>query len=232
MPLDLSVIAPRSFCPTCNKPIPWTRNIPLLSYFLLRGACPDCKSKISWRYPFVELLGGIIFTSIVLFEPHWQAWPFEAFLFSALVITTFVDLDHWIIPDLITLPGIVIGFISSFCVPNFHWVDSLLGIVFGGGSLLLVGWVYAMLTKKEGIGGGDVKYLAMAGAFMGIQSTVMILVLSSMLGSVLGIGLLALRRGDGKTAIPFGPFLAAATLIVFLFGEPIWKWYFSLQHVL
>jgi leader peptidase (prepilin peptidase)/N-methyltransferase len=165
-------------------------------------------------------------------EPNWHVWPFEAYLLCSLVITVFVDLDHWIIPDKITLPGIAIGFLSSFVIPGFSWIDSLLGIIFGGGSLLFVGWAYALLTKKEGIGGGDIKYLAMAGAFLGLQDVVLILLLSSVVGSCLGLVFILTRGGNGKTAIPFGPFLAAATLIVFLFGDSIWQWYLKFQYVL
>lgn len=230
MPLDLSIVAPRSFCPGCRNTIAWYYNIPLLGFLLAKAKCSQCGVKISWRYPFVELLGAIIFTGIVWREPNWWAWPFEAYLLCALVVTTFVDLDHWIIPDKITLPGIVIGFISSFFVERLTWMNSLLGILFGGGSLLFVGWLYSLLAKKDGIGGGDIKYLAMAGAFLGLPATLMILILSSVVGSIFGLILLVLGRGHGKTAIPFGPFLAIATLIVFLFGDPLWQWYFSLQH--
>lgn len=231
-PRELSIVKPRSFCPGCNKPIPLRRNIPIVSYFVLQGKCPDCSSKISWRYPFVEVLTAVIFLLIVTLQKEPLHWIFNFYLMSALIVTTLVDLEHWIIPDAVTLPGIIVGFISSFIVPQFHWIDSLLGILFGGGSLLLVGYLYLWLAKKEGIGGGDIKYLAMVGAFMGIQDTLLVLIMSSLIGSLVGLIIVLTRGGSGKTAIPFGPFLAAATLTVFVFGKPIWEWYLSLGHVL
>lgn len=230
MPLDLSVVAPRSYCPCCKSPIPWYRNIPIFSYLALRGKCATCKASISWRYPFIEILTGLLFVLIVARDLRWLVWPFHAYLMGALVVTTFVDLDHWIIPDKVTLPGIVIGFLGNLIILDAGWMGSLFGILFGGGSFIVVGWVYERLAKQEGIGGGDVKYLAMAGAFLGFQAALMILVISSMVGAVAGIALILAKKGGGKTAIPFGPFLTAATLIVFLFGDRIWQWYFSFQH--
>jgi leader peptidase (prepilin peptidase)/N-methyltransferase len=227
-PADLSIVTPASHCPSCKTSLPWYTNIPLVSYLFLRGKCKFCQTRISPRYFFVELLTGLLFVMAVWHHSEWIFWPFDAYFLSALVITTFIDLDHWIIPDKITLPGIVIGLGSAFLLPGAEPLFHLIGAVFGGCSLLFVGWVYTKISGKDGIGGGDIKFLAMAGAFLGFPAVLIVLILSSVLGSVLGI-ILILAYGKGaKTAIPFGPFLAAASLITFLFGAPIWKWYFHI----
>jgi leader peptidase (prepilin peptidase)/N-methyltransferase len=145
-----------------------------------------------------------------------------------LVVITFIDLDHQIIPDVISLPGIVIGFCCSFLIPWVSWSDSLLGILAGGGSLYLVAWLYALLAKKEGMGGGDIKLLAMIGAFLGWKAVFPIIFFSSVLGVLVGVPLMLVKRADGKLAIPFGPFLAAGSLAYLFWGPQIIRWYLGL----
>lgn len=229
LPLGKNLALPRSHCPSCSALIPWYRNVPLVSYAILGGRCGDCKSAISWRYPFVELVTGLLFALVAWRSPHFLSWPFQFYFLAALVASTFIDLDHWILPDKITLPGIVVGFLGSFALPEMPWIASLIGILFGGGILYLIAWAYRAFSGRDGIGGGDIKFLAMVGAFLGAKGALITLVLSSLLGSVLGIFLLLARKKSGTTAIPFGPFLALGALAAFLFGDDLWQWYFGMH---
>ena len=179
----------------------------------------------------VELLTGCLFLLVVHHSPYWQAWPFYAFLMCALLCSTFIDLEHWIIPDLITLPGIVIGLIGSLVIPGESFLLHFLGALFGGGILLFFAWAYHFFTKKEGLGGGDIKFLAMVGAFLGVQGALSTMILSSVLGSVLGIFLILFRGKGAKSAIPFGPFLALGTFCAFLFGDKFWEWYLQVGRL-
>ncbi|WP_224981718.1 prepilin peptidase [Geomonas agri] len=244
MPSNESVVSPPSHCPKCDYQIRWYDNIPILSYLALRGKCRSCGTPISIQYPVVELLNGLL--SLALFLKFFPQRLFEAgapsqyvliglfyfsvlFVFcSALVVITFIDLEHQIIPDRITLPGIVLGFVVSFFIPQLGWLNSLIGIVAGGGSLLLIAWVYQVVAKKDGMGGGDVKLLAMMGAFLGWKSILFIVFISSLLGSVIGVTLMLIRKKDSTLAIPFGPFLAAAAVLYVFYGRQIIRWYLAM----
>lgn len=228
LPLGESIVAPRSRCPACRKAIAWYQNVPLLSYALLRGKCAGCGVGISPRYPLVELLTGVLFVCAAARYPYFYAWPFYFYFLGALVACTFIDLDHWILPDKITLPGIVIGLASAFVVPDHSIVQAGLGVLFGGGVLYLVAWAYLALTGRDGLGGGDIKFLAMVGAFLGAQGAFITLVLSSLVGSLVGIFLMVARKQKGQSALPFGPFLSGGALLAFFFGEPLWRWYFGM----
>jgi len=227
MPLEKNVVFPPSACPKCETPLRWFHNIPLLSFIFLKGKCSFCFEKISWRYPLVEILNALFFLLIVIKEPQWIAWPFHAYLLSSLLVATFIDLDHWIIPDLLTLPGIVIGLIGSVLIPNQIFFMHFLGTIIGGGILLFLAWAYEFFAKREGLGGGDIKFLAMVGAFLGVQGALSTLIMSSLLGSIIGIFLILVKGRGAKTAIPFGPFLALGTLFTFLLGDSFWQWYFQ-----
>jgi leader peptidase (prepilin peptidase)/N-methyltransferase len=169
LPAAKSIVHPRSMCPNCDTLIPFYDNIPVFSYLWLKGQCRHCEIKISMRYPIVELLGGLFALAAYLkFGLEVQTLIYYLFM-AALLAVTFIDIDHRIIPDVITLPGIPIGFAASFALPAITYKDSLLGILIGGGSLFLVAWLYTLLTKKEGMGGGDIKLLAMMGAIVGWQ---------------------------------------------------------------
>lgn len=228
MPKDESIVSPPSHCPHCNYQIRWYDNIPVISYLLLRGKCRGCGVHISLQYPLVELLNGIL--ALLLFLRFGPTLAFAAlFVFcSALVVITFIDIEHQIIPDEISLSGIVIGFILSFFLQGHGWLNSILGILLGGGSLLLVAYAYQLLTGKEGMGGGDIKLLAMMGAFLGWKSIPFIILASSLVGSVVGISMMLLQKKDSKLAIPFGPYLAFGAILYIFYGRPLIIWYLKL----
>lgn len=223
----MSIVSPPSRCPHCGASIRWYQNIPILSYVALGGKCGSCKTRISCRYPIVEFLTGGLFV-LVYFSFHFSAATLVYWLFvAALVVITFIDLDHQIIPDVISLPGIVVGFFCSFAIPWLSWTDSLLGILLGGGSLWLVAVLYELLTKKEGMGGGDIKLLAMLGAFLGWKAILPIIFISSLIGSLIGVPLMLVKKADSKLAIPFGPFLALGALIYLFWGRQLVAWYLA-----
>ncbi|MDY0262695.1 A24 family peptidase [Syntrophotalea acetylenica] len=148
-------------------------------------------------------------------------------LVAALVAISFIDLDHQIIPDVISLPGVPAGFLLTFLVPWLSWQDSLLGILIGGGSLACVAWIYYLVTRNEGMGMGDVKLLAMLGAFMGWKAILPIIFIGSVIGSLVGVPLMLIKRADGKLAIPFGPFLSLGAIVFLLWGADLINWYLS-----
>lgn len=226
IPAGLSIVHPPSRCPQCGTQIRWWQNIPVASWLLLRGKCAACQVKISVRYLFVETLTGFLFLKIfMMFALHPATLVYWVFA-AGLVTLTFIDLDHQIIPDVISLPGIVLGFASVSLTP-LTWSHSLLGILLGGGSLWLIAIIYEFLTKNEGMGGGDIKLLAMIGAFLGWQAILPVIFISSCLGTIVGVPLMLLQRASGKLAIPFGPFLSGAALIWFFWGELLLRWYFG-----
>ena len=225
IPEEQSVVFPRSFCPQCKYNIPWYCNIPIISYLILLGKCKNCAKKIPIRYLVVEIITPLLFLLVPWKMGDWHLWPFYIFFMSSLIIATFVDLENWIIPDVVTLPGILIGFGSSFLNPAVSWMDSLVGILLGGGILLAIGTFYEKVKKIEGIGGGDVKFLAMGGAFLGISGVVTTLILSSVVGTIIGGAVMLATGKDSKMAIPFGPFLSLGLLISYLYGAEMWAWY-------
>jgi leader peptidase (prepilin peptidase)/N-methyltransferase len=227
LPSGESIVFPASHCPRCQTAIAPYDNIPLFSYALLRGQCRHCGAPIAWRYPAVELLGGLAAAGAVL---HFglSAHALVAFAFlAALIVVTFIDLDHQIIPDAISLPGIGVGFAAALLLGEPPWLDALLGILIGGGMLWVVAEGYARLTGREGMGGGDIKLLAMIGAFVGWRGVLVSLLIASLLGSVIGIAAMLRRGDDAKMAIPFGPFLAAGAVCALFWAEPLITWYFG-----
>ncbi|WP_429884410.1 prepilin peptidase [Geoalkalibacter halelectricus] len=228
IPAGLSIVSPRSRCPQCEAPIRWYQNIPILSWLVLRGRCGQCRAPISVRYPLVEFLTAVLFAFVLwMFGLQWATLVYWL-MAAALIVITFIDLDHQIIPDVISLPGILVGFACSFAVPWVSWLDSLLGIVVGGGSLLLVAMGYEFLTKKEGMGGGDIKLLAMIGAFLGWQAVLPVIFVSSLAGTLVGIPLMIRQKADTRLALPFGPFLAFGALFYLFWGPEIIHWYLGL----
>ena len=227
LPQDLSIAAPRSFCPACRTPILAYDNIPILSFLLLGGKCRKCRAPISWRYPLVEALtGGLALALFLKLALTFSFFCYFCFA-AALVVITFIDLDHRLIPDAISLPGILIGFLLSFLAVTPGVWNSLLGIVIGGGSLYLVAVLYELVTKREGMGGGDVKLLAMIGAWLGWKAVLFTLFFSSLTGSLVGGALMVARKEDGKLAIPFGPFLTFSAMAYVFFGERLVRWYLN-----
>lgn len=227
IPLKKSIIHPPSSCPNCGKKIRFYDNIPLVSYLLLLGKCRYCRHPISWRYPTVEVLTG--FLSLALFIRYGLSYQYILyFLFTASLVTiSFIDLHHQIIPDVLSLPGIGLGLATAFIPGNISWLDSVIGIIGGGGVLFLVAEAYERLTGRQGMGGGDVKLLAMIGAWMGWKSLPFILLISSLTGAFIGfIFLLAAGKGY-RVRIPFGPFLSLGGLLYFFFGAQLTRWYFN-----
>ena len=228
LPESKSIVHPRSMCPNCDTRIPFYDNIPLFSYLWLKGKCRRCKVKISMRYPMVELLGGLVALGTYLrFGLTIETLIYYVFI-AALLVVTFIDLDHRIIPDVITLPGIPICFAASFALPAITYKDALLGILVGGGSLFLVAWVYTLLTKKEGMGGGDIKLLAMMGAIVGWQGVLFTIFVASLVGTLAGFAVMLQSRKGMKLAVPFGPFLSIGSITYIFFGTELVTWYLNL----
>jgi len=224
LPIGESVVRPPSHCPSCNRRLAWFENVPVLSYVVLRGRCRTCRTRISPVYPLIELATAIVFVGTwLLVGPGPLLGPRLVFA-SAMIVLLMIDLRYRLLPNVITLPGIVAGFFLSFTAPP-GWRGSLVGIVAGGGVLLLIAKSYELLRKEEGLGMGDVKMLAMIGAFLGWQLMLVTLVLSSVAGSVVGILLIVSRRGGLKYALPFGTFLALGALAASAFGDRLLAWY-------
>ncbi|GAB6909622.1 Type 4 prepilin-like proteins leader peptide-processing enzyme [Desulfosarcina cetonica] len=225
IPEGLSIVYPGSRCPRCETIIPFYDNIPIISYLLLAGKCRTCHLPIALRYPFVELLGGLFgLASVHTFGPTVQAGVVFVFI-ATLIVVTFIDLDHRIIPDRISLPGIPFFFLAAFALPAIAWQARAIGIVAGGGILFAVAWIYHRITGREGMGGGDIKLLAMIGAMIGWQGILFTIFAASALGTIVGL-LAMLKSGKGmQLAIPFGPFLAGGAMIYLFFGERLIDWY-------
>jgi len=220
-----SIVFPASHCPRCQSPLSWYENIPIISFLVLRGRCRHCREKISWQYPIVELCMALLSAGVV----HRFGLSITAagyFLFcAAIVVIIWIDLQHQIIPDVISLPGIILGFMFSFVNPALSWQDSLIGLILGGGVLYAIALFYYLWKKQEGMGGGDIKLLAMIGAFLGWQSLPFVIFASSLLGSVIGILAMIKQGKGGKTRIPFGPFLSVAALTYLFFSEQVHRLY-------
>ncbi|HPK21885.1 MAG TPA: prepilin peptidase [Smithella sp.] len=219
LPAEKSIVAPASRCPYCLHPIRFYDNIPIISFILLGGKCRDCESRIAWRYPLVELTMALL--SVALFMKFGLSLNFFVFfIFTAVLMAiTFIDLDHQIIPDILTLPGIPLFFLGAVFIVKIPWLEAFLGFLIGGGVLFVIALGYEFIAKREGMGGGDIKLLAMIGAFLGWKSLIFILLFSSLMGAVIGIAAMVIHKQDTKYAIPFGPFLSAAAIAYIFFGQ-------------
>jgi len=230
LPKSESIVKPGSHCPKCKTQIRFYDNIPMISYFLLRGRCRYCKGSISIQYPLVEGITALCSLFLFIkFGPSLNYLFYFSFI-SALIVITVIDLFHQIIPDAISLPGIGVGLLGSFIVPHITLLNSLKGMLLGGGGLFIVATIYQWLFKREGMGGGDVKLLAMIGAFLGWRAVLLTILLSSLIGSITGIAFIALKGKDFKYAIPFGPFLSLGAAIALFFGEDIIEWYLYINR--
>jgi leader peptidase (prepilin peptidase)/N-methyltransferase len=228
LPESKSIVQPRSMCPHCGTLIRFYDNIPILSYILLKGKCRHCSTPIALRYPVVELISGAFALGVYLkYGIGFEAAIYYA-LIATLIVITFIDIDHQIIPDVVTLPGIPIFFAASFALKQLTFVESILGILVGGGSLFLVAWLYHLLAKKEGMGGGDIKLLAMMGAIIGWKGVLFTIFVASAVGTLAGMLIILKTRKTMKLAVPFGPFLAIGGIIYILFGPQLISWYFNL----
>ena len=224
IPRGRSIVWPGSACGSCGHTLSWFENIPVVSYLVLRGRCRACKAPISLRYPFVESL------TAVMFAAGWWFYGPSLLLLShllfgcALIVLFAIDLEHHLLPNVITLPGIVIGFAFSFLTPP-GWIASLIGILVGGGVLWAVAEAYYRLRHEDGLGMGDVKMLAMIGAFVGWKLTLMTLMMASLAGSVVGVLFIVSQRGGLKYALPFGTFLALGAALAATVGPGVLDWY-------
>lgn len=258
IPRELSTVKPRSHCPHCKKLIPWYWNIPILSYVMLQGKCRFCKGHISPRYVLVEVLVGILFLLVWLkldplaltgeaIDPRPRPLglvPIASaplvlvywLMIGGLVLGTFVDFEHLIIPDRVTLGGIVAGLILSAAVPALHQqvdilpslIRSSIGAAVGWGLLWSVGAIGKIAFKKEAMGFGDVKLLGAIGAFLGWQSILFTVIISSFAGSIIGITLVVMKKREMQGRIPFGPYLALAAIIWIYWGPSLWNAYLTL----
>lgn len=234
LPRSKSIINPPSHCPKCNKKIEWYDNIPLISYLLLKGKCRNCKATISPRYFLVELLTGLMFFFLMFkFGLSLNFFIFAVFT-CILMVITFIDLEHFLIPDVLVLPGIAVGLAVStknilladlsplffdVSYPLSAFINSLTGAILGFLSLLVVALIGRALFKKEAMGGGDLKLLAMLGAFLGWKNVFFTIFISSLVGSVIGITLILLKKKGRKEYIPYGPYLALAGIISIFLGD-------------
>lgn len=226
LPRQESLVSPSSHCPSCNTPIAFYDNIPIISYLFLMGRCRRCSHPISWRYPLVELVNGLGYW--MLLWQHGLDWTFViyAVLFSALLVITFIDLDHQIIPDTITLPGMAIGLIAAAIILPHGLISALGGFFLGGGLFYMIA-----VLSRGGMGGGDIKMIAMVGAFLGWKAVLLTIFLGALMGSAVGLFLMLFMGKGRKTAVPFGPFLSLGTMIALFWGPQIILWYkgFSLS---
>ncbi len=230
LPLLKSIVFPGSICPYCDRKIRFYDNIPVISYIFLRGKCRFCSAPIAVRYPMVEIMSGLIAVGIFLrYGVAVEGIIYFVFV-SILLVITFIDIDHQVIPDIITLPGIPLCLFASFALPSLKFIDSILGLLFGGGSLLAVAWLYALIAKKEGMGGGDIKLLAMIGAILGWKGVLFTVFISSATGSIVGIIVMLRMKKNMKLAIPFGPFLSIGAMAYIFFGPELIEWYFRIWH--
>lgn len=225
LPRRESVVWPSSHCPACAAPISPHDNLPLVSFLLLKGRCRACRAPISLQYPAVEAANAAGYGLILWW--FGAGWPGAAYalLFSSLLVITGTDLTHQIIPDAITLPGIALGLVLAATVLPVGLADAILGVLAGGGLLWLMAWASPYLFGKEGMGGGDIKLLAMVGAFLGWKPALLTIMVGAMTGSLVGISLISLKLIRRDHYIPFGPFLAFGALVALFFHQAIFAWY-------
>ena len=222
---DESIVFPASHCTSSNTELHWYENIPVLSYLVLCGKCKHCKAKISLQYPVVELSMALLSAALVnKFGLSINTAGY--FIFSAaLLVIIWIDIYLQIIPDVISLPGIIFGFLFAFVSPTLSWQSSLIGILLGGGVLYTIALLYFLWRRVDGMGGGDIKLLAMIGAFLGWQALPFVILASSVSGTVVGLLAMIKQKKGGQTRIPFGPFLSISALLYLFFQEQVWYLY-------
>ncbi len=224
LPRGQSLLHPPSTCPRCHRRLRWRDNVPVVSWVLLRARCGQCGAPISVQYPLVEVVTALLFAGITATTSDPALLASHLVLGSSLIVLFAIDLEHQILPNVITLPGIVVGFLFALVTP-VGWLDSLLGILLGAGILYAIAAAYYAVRREEGLGMGDVKMLAMIGAFLGWKAVLITLVLASFSGSIVGVGMIAASRGNMKYALPFGTFLAFGALAAMTVGDPLLTWY-------
>jgi len=230
VPRGESIIRPPSACPACGTRLHARDNVPVLGYLMLRGRCRYCEARISARYLVVEVLSGAL--PVLFFLRFGVGAHFFVFwaLSCVLLVLSFIDLDLRIIPDKVTLPGIVVGLVIAPLVGLLGFWGALLGVLVGGGALYLIGILGELFLKKESMGGGDVKLAAMLGAFMGWKLILVALFVAFLVGAVVGVFMLARRPKDWDSSLPFGPFIALGAVLALLWGQSALLWYSSLMR--
>ena len=222
-----SLVTPPSHCPGCGRALRWIENIPVLSYLWLRGQCAGCRTQISKTYPLVELATAVTFaTAYQVFGPGWLLVSRLVFA-GVMIVLLVIDLQHRILPNVVTIPGAVVGLLFSLLAPP-GWRSALIGLAAGGGVLLVIAEAYYRVRGEEGLGMGDVKMLAMIGAFLGWKLMLVTLIVASFLGSIVGVMMIVADRRNLKYALPFGSFLAVAALLASVTGDAMLAWYLSL----
>jgi len=221
-----SVVWPASRCTTCGRALSWYENVPVLSWAVLRGRCRTCKAPVSVVYPVIELTTGLLFGAAYYWYGPTPLGLVRTLFGCAMVVLFVIDLRHRILPNVITVPGTFIGLALSVFLPP-GWISSVIGVAVGGGVLFGIAETYYRVRHLEGLGMGDVKMLAMIGAFLGWQLALVTLVLASLGGALVGVWLMATRRGGMQAALPFGTFLAVAAAIAAVAGESLVAWYLS-----
>ena len=228
MPRDIPFAAGRSLCPSCGSRLKWYHNIPLVSFIFLRGKCGYCAERIPWRYPVVELLNGTAWVYLWWYLGSSYSFIVWALFVSALIVIFFVDIEHQIIPDLITLPGIGLGLAASLLPGGIGIISAAVGMLVGGGALYLVALLGDLLFKKESMGGGDIKMAAMLGTFLGWQKVLLVFISAAAIGLVVSLVMLGLStKLRENRMIPFGPFLAVAAVISAFYGDTIIHFYLT-----
>jgi leader peptidase (prepilin peptidase)/N-methyltransferase len=235
IPEGVSIVTPSSKCPSCGTPIKFYDNIPIVSYVLLMGKCRSCRAKVSPRYPFVEFLNAVLYAVVLNrfgIESPWVLLVYLAFT-SVLIVIFFIDFDHQIIPNGITYPGIPIAVIlGATILPDPFYRSSplgaetaIIGLIAGGGFFYLVAVAGKVIFKKDAMGGGDIKMMAMVGGLLGWKGVILTTFTGSLLGSIIGVTLIRLKGREWGSKIAFGPYLAVGALISMLWGEEILRWY-------
>jgi len=224
LPLGRSIVWPASACESCRRELAWFENLPIVSWAALGARCRTCRTKLSVRHPIVELLTALMFGAAAWHYGPTMLLASRLVFGCALIVLFAIDLEHHLLPNVITLPGIAVGLAFSL-VTEPGWLAALVGAVVGGGSLWLIAEAYYRLRHEEGLGMGDVKMLAMIGAFIGWQLTIVTLMMASIAGSVVGVILIASRKGDMKYALPFGTFLAMGAALAATVGPELLGWY-------
>lgn len=224
LPRGQSLVSPPSSCPSCNQRLAWHDNVPVAGWLLLGGRCRTCRNRISPQYPIGEVVTALLFVLVVWLTPPGPLLVSRLLLVCILIVLFGIDLEHQILPNTITLPGIAIGvLLSAVTTPGLK--DSIIGVLVGGGILYAIAGAYYLWRREEGMGMGDVKMLAMIGAFLGWKAVLVTLVLSSFSGALIGVILMAAQRGNMKFALPFGTFLSIGALVAMLVGDPLVNWY-------
>jgi leader peptidase (prepilin peptidase)/N-methyltransferase len=224
LPIGQSLVSPPSRCPKCGYSLKWYDNVPIAGWIMLGGRCRKCRAPVSIQYPLVELITAVLFALVIWLTPPGPLMISRLLLVCILIVLFGIDLEHQILPNSITLPGIAAGVLLSLIAPP-GLRDSLLGVLLGGGVLYAIAGAYYLWRREEGMGMGDVKMLAMIGAFLGWKAVLVTLVLSSFSGAIIGMALIAVQRGGMKLALPFGTFLSLGALAAMFAGEPLVAWY-------